>query len=119
MAETRTNRIRWRDYRTRSGRSPVGEFLLDLLITDALCVREAMREVATLGMTSARHLSEELWEVRADGNRASYRVIFAREGSRNQVLLALVAFRKTTMKTPQKSLQLAATRLSDWRARGS
>jgi phage-related protein len=49
-----------------------------------------------------------LFEVRADGARVIYRVLFAREGEHGQVLLLLVAFNKKIQKTPPAQIELAA-----------
>lgn len=76
-----------------------------------------MKEVAIDGLIAARHLRGEIYEVRADGDRATYRILFALEGSRGQVLLALEAFGKKTRKTPPPAIALAERRLRDWRAR--
>jgi phage-related protein len=56
--------------------------------------------------------------VRVDGDRVIYRIMFAEEGSRGQILLALDGFNKKTQKTPPSILKLAKTRLADWRQRG-
>jgi len=77
-----------------------------------------MKEVATEGLSAARHLRGEIHEVRADGDGVAYRVLFAPEGRRSQVLLALEAFKKKTNKTPVGSIRLAERRLQDWRSRG-
>ncbi len=53
-----------------------------------------------------------------DGDRVIYRVLFAEEGSRGQVLLALEGFNKKTQRTPPTIVKLAKTRLADWRRRG-
>jgi phage-related protein len=76
-----------------------------------------MKEVATNGLTAARHLRGEIYEVRADAERSSYRILFAVEGKRGQVLLALEAMAKKTRKTPQPVIALAERRLTDWRSR--
>jgi phage-related protein len=76
-----------------------------------------MKEVRREGVRAARHLQGELFEVRADGERVIYRVLFAREGEQNQVLLSLVAFKKKTQKMPPAQIELAARRLRDWRSR--
>ncbi|HEX4115824.1 MAG TPA: type II toxin-antitoxin system RelE/ParE family toxin [Solirubrobacteraceae bacterium] len=60
----------------------------------------------------------DIWEVRVDGDRVIYRVLFAEEGSRGQVLLALEGFNKKTQRTPPAIVRLAKTRLADWRRRG-
>ena len=41
------------------------------------------------GLDVARHLKGDVYEVRADGRNATYRVLFATEGARSQVLLGL------------------------------
>jgi hypothetical protein len=48
----------------------------------------------------------------------SFRVLFSTEGRFSQVLLSLSAFEKRTQKTPKRELELAESRLGDWRARG-
>ena len=46
-----------------------------------------------------------------------YRVFSAREGTRGQALLSLVAFNKKTQKAPHLEIELAVRRLRDWRSR--
>ncbi len=111
-------RRRWRDYKTASGRSPVEEFIEELSDTDAAAVLAGMQEVRDLGLTAARHLDGDIWEVRVDGDRVIYRILFAQEGRRGQILLALDAFNKKTQKTPRATIDLARRRLADWRRRG-
>lgn len=77
-----------------------------------------MKDVQKNGLVAARHLRSEIYEVRAESARNSYRVLFATEGRRNRVLLALVAIPKKTQKTPAGTIALAERRLRDWRARG-
>jgi phage-related protein len=77
-----------------------------------------MEEVRDRGLRAARHLDGEIWEVRVDGDRVIYRILFAEEGSRGQVLLALEGFNKKTQKTPPSVVKLAKRRLADWRRRG-
>jgi phage-related protein len=76
-----------------------------------------MKEVATAGLAGARHLRGEIYEARADGSRSSYRLLFAAEGRRSQILLALEAFSKKSQKTPRRSIELAEQRLRDRRRR--
>jgi phage-related protein len=111
-------RRRWRDYKTAAGRSPVEEFIDGLSDDDAAAVLAGMTEVRDKGLVAARHLDGEIWEVRVDGYRVIYRVLFAEEGTRGRVLLALEAFSKKTQKTPPATTQLAKRRLRDWRRRG-
>lgn len=77
-----------------------------------------MKEVAKFGLTAAKHLRGDIYEIRADGENRSFRVLFAAEGRFGQVLLSLVAFPKKTQKTPKQVLELAQDRLNQWRVRG-
>jgi len=99
---------RWRDYRTAAGRRPIKEFIDGLSDTDAAAVVAAMRDVRDGGLAAVRHLRGEIYEVRADGDRQTYRILFASEGRRSQVLLALEGFSKKTQKTPPEKIQLEA-----------
>jgi phage-related protein len=109
---------RWRDYRTAAGRRPIKEFIDGLSDVDAAAVVAAMKDVRETGLVAARHLRGEIYEVRADADRQTFRILFAPEGQRNQVLLALEGFSKKTQKTPPEKIQLAERRLADWRRRG-
>jgi phage-related protein len=109
---------RWRDYRTAAGRRPIKDFIDGLSDIDAAAVVAAMRDVRDVGLAAARHLRGEIYEVRADGDRQTYRILFAPEGRRSQVLLALEGFSKKTQKTPSEKIRLAERRLGDSRRRG-
>ena len=109
---------RWRDYRTAAGRRPIKEFIDRLSDVDAAAVVAAMKDVQEAGLNAARHLRGEIYEVRADGDRQTFRILFAPEGRRSQILLALDAFSKKTQKTPPEKIQLADKRLAEWRRRG-
>lgn len=111
-------RHRWRDYRTSAGRRPVKEFLDRLSDEDAAEVIAAMAEVREEGLQAARHLRREIYEVRADGRTATFRILFAPEGKKGRVLLALEGFSKKTRRTPRRLIELAERRLMNWRARG-
>ncbi len=115
--ERREPRRRWRDYRTAAGRRPVKDFFDQLSDADAAAVVAAMQEVRQLGLVTARHLRGDIYEVRAEGERQIYRVLFASEGRRAQVLLSLEGFSKKTRKTPPEKIRLAERRLADWRRR--
>jgi phage-related protein len=115
--ETGDRRHRWRHYETAAGNKPVREFIRKVPDEDKAAILAAMGEVRREGMRAARHLRGELFEVRADGERVIYRILFAREGERGQVLLSLLAFNKKTQKTPPAQIELAARRLRDWRSR--
>ena len=77
-----------------------------------------MLDVRARGLKAARHVDGDLWEVRVDADRVIYRILFAEEGARGQVLLALAGFNKKTQKTPRAMIDLAKRRLDDWRRRG-
>jgi phage-related protein len=108
---------RWRFYSTVSGRRPAREFIDRLSDVDAAEVAAAMVDVRRNGLRAARHLRGELYEVRAEGVDASYRLLFAEEGARGRVLLALHAISKKTQRTPPQAIELAERRLADWRRR--
>ena len=110
---------RWRDYRTAAGARPVKAFLNALADEEVAAIVAGMKEVAELGLPAARHLRGELYEVRADARTRSFRLLFSTEGRRGQVLLSLSAFEKRTQKTPPREIQVAETRLRDWRNRGA
>jgi phage-related protein len=108
----------WRFYKTASGREPVEDFLDSLSDDDAEKVVAAMADVENEGLTVARHLRGEIYEVRANGRDRAYRVLFAKEGRYGQVLLALEAFSKKSQNTPPAKIEVAEARLTDWREQG-
>lgn len=109
---------RWRHYQTEGGRRPVLEFIRQLSDNDKAEVLAAMTEIRREGARAARHLRGDIYEVRADGERVAYRVLFAVEGERAQILLSLVVFNKKTQRTPAAQIHIAERRLRDWRSRG-
>lgn len=109
-------RLRWRDYRTATGARPVKDFFDGLTDDEAAAVVAAMEEVAARGIAASRHLRGDIYEVRADADRHSFRVLFAQETK--FILLSLSVFEKRTQKTPARELDAAKRRLRDWRARG-
>jgi phage-related protein len=82
---------RWRFYETVAGKKLVKEFLDALSKDDAASVAAAMRDVQRNGLVSARKLDPDIYEVRADGDHQIFRILFAAEGSKGRVLLALEA----------------------------
>jgi phage-related protein len=106
-----------RHYETAAGRRPVLEFLRALSDADKAEVLAAMQEVRREGLRAARHLRDDIYEVRADGERVIYRVLFATEGRQGRILLSLVAFNKKTQRTPPEQIRLAQRRPRDWRVR--
>lgn len=101
-----------------AGRRPAKEFIARLSDDDVAAILAGMADVRIRGLVAARHLRGDIYEVRVDGDRVAYRVLFAVEGTRGQVLLALETFSKTTQRTPVAKIRLAERRLRDWRSRG-
>ena len=108
----------WRDYHTESGARPVKDFLLGLPDEDRAAILEEMEYVRAYGTAVARHVRQDIYEVRAFYNTKAYRILFACEGRFHHVLLALAGFQKKTQQTPRAHLKLAEQRLADWRRRG-
>jgi phage-related protein len=96
----------------------VKEFMDALPAEDRAEVVAAMADVRNEGLQVARHLRGAIYEVRAQGSHVSVRLLFAQEGKKGRLLLALVGFEKKTQKTPDRLIQLAEKRLADWRSRG-
>lgn len=93
---------------------------LDRLTDEELAtVVAAMKEIAERGAAAGKHLGGDIYEVRADAQTRSFRVLFSAEGRYNQELLSLSGFEKRTQKTPPHELDLAERRLREWRARGA
>ena len=109
---------RWRVYTTRAGRSPVRDFIAALTDEEAADVVAAMSDVRREGVRVAKHVEGELYEVKADSERQTFRILFAQEGAHDQVLLALEAFSKKQQRLPRDRIDLAHRRLRDWRSRG-
>jgi phage-related protein len=101
---------------TGSGARPVKAFFAGLTDEEAAAVLAAMKQVAEHGLDWARHLRDDVYEVRAHAERRSLRLLFAKET--RFILLSLSGFAKTTQKTPPRELALAEARLRDWRQRG-
>jgi phage-related protein len=111
---------RWRHYRTEGGSFPVREYLAGLDAEARELVLAAMREASLRGRIATRQVSGEIREVRATRSRSrdQFRVLFAYQGRRDQVMLALVAFTKKTETTPSAEIKRAERRLGDWLRRG-
>ncbi len=90
---------------------------MNLTREDRAEVSAAMRDIRVHGLSVARHVREEIYEVRASGAQEEFRILFATEGRQSQILLSLEAFSKKTRKTPPPKIELAERRLADWRRR--
>ena len=66
---------------------------------------------------TARHLRGDIYEVRVRTREHAYRILFSPEGRGGHVLLAVSAFEKKTRRTPPDEIDLAESRLRDWRRR--
>lgn len=108
----------WRDYQTESGARPIKDFLLTLPDEDRAAILEEMEYVREHGAFVARHVRQDIYEVRAFYSTKAYRILFACEGRFHHVLLALEGFQKKMQQTPRTHLKLAEQRLADWRQRG-
>jgi phage-related protein len=109
-------RAHWRFYRTANGRRPVEEFLRSLPLQDWATISAVMLEARCEGLRIARHVTGDLYELRATGLRAHYRLLFAQEAK--FVLLAVDVFDKDSQRTPAHIRERALDRLRDWRERG-
>ena len=109
---------RWRVYTTPSGRSPIRDFIATLTDEEAADVAAAMSDVRRSGVRAAKHVEGEIYEVKADSERQTFRILFAQEGAHDQVLLVLEGFSKKQQRLPRDRIDLAQRRLRDWRSRG-
>lgn len=109
---------RWRPYKTAAGGCPVDDFMNDLPDDDYAAVVAAMELVRIHGVSFARHVRGDIYEVRVAGSNRIFRVLFAQLGAFQHVLLSLSAFTKKTQKTPPHEIEVAEHRLTDWRERG-
>lgn len=118
MAEVKR---RWRDYRTANGQRPVKKFLMELDEDARAAIAEAMQLIREKGEREGgtRKLRGDIWEVRVDQGELIYRITFASVSPRGRILLALDGFAKKTQKTPPAKIDLAETRLKDWKDRGA
>jgi phage-related protein len=94
------------------------KFLDSLSDEDAADVIAAMKVVAKEGVRASKHVEGEIYEVKAEGDRQTFRILFAQEGERDQVFLALEALSKKQQRLPRETIELAKRRLREWRARG-
>lgn len=93
------------------------EYLGDLAADERAEIASAMGLVAAVGLESARHLRGDVYEVRVACGGRAFRILFAVEGGKSQILLAIEAFEKKTRQTPRRHIELAERRLDDWRNR--
>lgn len=94
----------------------VNTFLDKLESADLAAVKAALDVVSEDGLAAARHLGEEIYEVRAKGSRAIYRVLFADDQeTKNFVLLALLQLVGNEVDAAEDEIDAAERRLKDYR----
>lgn len=109
---TSREKLRWRWYATRSGREPPHEAVRELSSDVKRELGKQMKLVSVFGKRAARHLRNDIWEVRAQWQGRAYRLLFAVEGD---MALALLFFEKKSQKTPKRYIDTAERRLVDHR----
>ena len=96
-------------YEDRRGRSPVLEFINGLPASDRAKINNVLlllEEFGTrLGMPHARPIRDKLWELRPGGNRLLYFLYAHHE------FVILHGFRKQTMKTSDREIDIAWRRM--------
>jgi phage-related protein len=104
-------------YRTATGRCPVEEFLDELSDQHARKIAWVLRLVERIDMVPPQYLkklvgTEHIWEIRAQFGGNSYRLLGFFSGP---VLIILTnGFSKKIQKTPQREIELAERRRSDY-----
>lgn len=101
---------------------PADDFIRGLSRDDRACLVVALRSVLEdSDCVDARRLRGEIFEVRADSGGRGFRLLFAHAGE-GRVLLAPSRVsgraKKPNPTAPTALLELAETRLRDWRSRG-
>lgn len=104
-------------YRTSSGKSPVEEFLDSLSDHHAQKVAWVLRLVEQFDIVPQQYFkklvgTEDLWEVRAQIGGNSYRLLEFFDGSR--LLILTSGFSKKQQKTPQREIDLACQRRTEY-----
>ncbi|MEU7483546.1 type II toxin-antitoxin system RelE/ParE family toxin [Streptomyces sp. NPDC042319] len=113
-------RREWVLYATEGGARPVIKEREKCRLTETekgklLKVLERVERRQTLP-GDVKSLGGDLLEVRIDGNRRIFRLVYA-EVNGGLLLLALHFFQKTTQATPPQVKRTANRRLADWRKR--
>jgi len=99
-------------YKLNSGKEPVREWLLKLILDDRRIIGKDIQKVEfgwPIGMPYSRKLEKDLWEVRSNlSNGRIARVLFCLQN--NQMIL-LHGFIKKTQATPDKEKEIARKRM--------
>jgi len=104
-------------YATATGRSPVQEHLDSLPDKTAQKIAWVLRVVRDLERVPANYLkklvnTDDIWEVRADVGRNTFRLLGFFAG--RDLLVLTNAFQKKTQETPQGEIRLAEERKADY-----
>lgn len=107
-------------YHTRSGRSPVAEFLDGLDGKQAQKVAWVLSLIEELDVVPTQYLKKlvntvEIWEVRIQFGGNIFRLLGFFDGS--SLVILTNGFAKKTQKTPQQEISLAEERRRDYLAR--
>jgi phage-related protein len=107
-------------YRTRTGRSPVEEFLRGLAAKQAQKVDWVLRIIRGMDDVPAQYLkklpgTDGLWEVRVQHGGDAFRLLAFPDGAAIVVLVS--AFAKKTEQTPMLEIELAQQRRRDYLSR--
>ena len=93
---------RWRFWENGRGDKVIADQIDALNDEDARSIQAQMIIVRQDGLTAARHLIEDIYEVEAHGVDQHYRLLFSSEGRKGRILLAMVLLeKKKTQKTPK------------------
>ncbi|WP_414681533.1 type II toxin-antitoxin system RelE/ParE family toxin [Longimicrobium sp.] len=104
-------------YSTRSGRSPVEDFLAQLPEGAVVKIHAALEALRKFDRVSPTHLKKlrgtnGLWEIRVQHTGIAYRLLSFFEGSR--LIVVLTAFVKKTERVPVLEIELAHHRQRDY-----
>ena len=106
-----------RFYTTASGRCPVQEHLDDLPDKTVQKIVWVLRAVRDLDRVPANYLkklvnTDDIWEVRADVGRNTFRLLGFFDG--REMVVLTNAFQKKTQQTPLAEIRLAEERKADY-----
>ena len=100
---------------TTSGREPVREWLKSLSKIDTQIIGEDITYVQfkwPMGKPRVDYLRDSVWEIRSRIEKRIARVMFAVVDSQ---MILLQGFVKKTQQTPNSEIELAITRLKEWK----
>ena len=102
-------------YKTEMGTEPVKVWLMSITKADRRQIGEDISYVQfkwPIGKPQVDHLQGEIWEIRTTLKTRISRVLFAVEG---ELMILLHGFIKKTQATGKSDIDLAVTRLKDWK----